>query len=131
MNKEAIDALIAKTPKLAGARAKLEAMAPGNYCLHRSWGFGKIVDFDEAAAKIIIDFEEGKTGHAMAVAFCVDKLDVLKPNRCAGAFPHRAGRDRGDDQEAAGRILICDILATERRSRAMMASEIERVLSLV
>ncbi|MGB0259634.1 MAG: hypothetical protein ACPGES_13370, partial [Coraliomargarita sp.] len=45
MNKEAIDTLIANNPKLAGARAKLEAMAPGNYCLHRSWGFGKIVDF--------------------------------------------------------------------------------------
>lgn len=56
MNTEAIDALIANNPKLIGARAKLEAMAQGNYCLHRSWGFGKIVDFDEAAAKIIIDF---------------------------------------------------------------------------
>ena len=62
MNKEAIDALIEKNPKLVSARAKLEAMAPGNYCLHRSWGFGKIVDYDPVAAKIIIDFEEGKKG---------------------------------------------------------------------
>ena len=80
MNKEAIDALIEKNPKLVSARAKLEAMAAGNYCLHRSWGFGKIVDYDAVEAKIIIDFEEGKQGHAMAPAFCVDKLDVLKPN---------------------------------------------------
>ena len=70
MNKEAIDALIEKNPKLVSARAKLEAMSAGNYCLHRSWGFGKIVDYDEANDRIIIDFEDGKDGHSMAPAFC-------------------------------------------------------------
>ncbi|MEM7792280.1 MAG: transcription elongation factor GreAB, partial [Verrucomicrobiota bacterium] len=80
MNKEAIDALIEKNPKLAPARDKLETMTPGNYCLHRSWGFGKIVDYDEAQDRLIIDFEGGKDGHAMAPAFCVDKLEVLLPN---------------------------------------------------
>ena len=69
MNKEAIDALIEQSPKLGAHRAKLESMAPGNYCLHRSWGFGKIVDYDETESKLIIDFEEGKTGHPMAAAF--------------------------------------------------------------
>lgn len=129
MNKEAIDTLIANNPKLAGARAKLEAMAPGNYCLHRSWGFGKIVDFDEATAKIIIDFEEGKQGHAMAVAFCVDKLDVLKPNDVLV-------RSRTEPDVIEELIkkqpadLICDILATDEE-QAMMASEIERVLARV
>ena len=48
MNKEAIDALIEKNPKLLSHRAKLETMVPGNYCLHRSWGFGKIVDYNAA-----------------------------------------------------------------------------------
>ena len=80
MNKEVIDALIEKNPKLSSSREKLEAMAPGNYCLHHSWGFGKIVDYDATEGKIIIDFEEGKKGHAMAPAFCVDKLEVLKPD---------------------------------------------------
>ena len=53
MNKEVIDTLIEKNPKLSSAREKLEVMAPGNYCLHRSWGFGKIVDYDPAEAKIL------------------------------------------------------------------------------
>ena len=46
---------------------------------HRSWGFGKIVDYNEVDDRLIIDFEDGKQGHAMAPAFCVDKLDILKP----------------------------------------------------
>lgn len=129
MNEEAIKALIAKTPKLAGHRAKLESMAPGNYCLHRSWGFGKIVDFDETEYKIIIDFEEGKTGHAMAAAFCVDKLDILKPDDVLV-------RSRTEPEVIENLIkkqpadLICDILATDEE-QAMMASEIERTLARV
>lgn len=130
MNTEAIDALIANNPKLIGARAKLEAMAPGNYCLHRSWGFGKIVDFDEAAAKIIIDFEDdGKTGHAMGIAFCVDKLDVLKSNDILV-------RSRTEPEVVEAMIkkqpadLICEILAGAEE-QTMMASEIERVLARV
>ena len=72
MNSAAIDALIEKNPKLIPHRAKLEVMVPGNYCLHRAWGFGKIIDYKEAEDRLIIDFEEGKVGHAMAPAFCVD-----------------------------------------------------------
>lgn len=129
MNKEVIDTLIAKNPKLASARAKLEAMAPGNYCLHRSWGFGKIVDFNEAETKIIIDFEEGKKGHAMAVTFCVDKLDILKPNdmlvrsRTEPAVVEEMIKKQPTD-------LIAQILETDPEN-AMMASEIERILARV
>ena len=130
MNTEAIDALIANNPKLIGPREKLEAMAPGNYCLHRSWGFGKIVGFDEAAAKIIIDFEdEDKTGHAMGIAFCVDKLDVLRANDVLV-------RSRTEPEVVETMIkkqpadLICDILAGAEE-QTMMASEIERTLARV
>ena len=130
MNTEAIDALIANNPKLIGSREKLEAMAPGNYCLHRSWGFGKIVGFDEAAAKIIIDFEdEDKTGHAMGIVFCVDKLDVLRANDVLV-------RSRTEPEVVETMIkkqpadLICDILAGAEE-QTMMASEIERTLARV
>lgn len=129
MNKEAIDALIEKEPKLAAARPKLEAMTPGSYCLHRSWGFGKIVDYDEAGGRLVIDFEDGKEGHAMAPAFCVDKLDVLKPDDILV-------RSRTEPETVNEMIkkrpvdLICEILATSE-DKAMMASEIERILSRV
>ncbi|HTQ29976.1 MAG TPA: transcription elongation factor GreAB, partial [Opitutaceae bacterium] len=78
MNSEAISALIAKTPALKSAKSKLEAMEPDAYVIHRSWGFGKIKSYDEAAQKLVIDFE-GKKGHAMDPAFCVTTLEVLSP----------------------------------------------------
>ncbi|GAB5558645.1 MAG: hypothetical protein SynsKO_02920 [Synoicihabitans sp.] len=79
MNLEAVSALIAKKPTLKAAADKLEAMEPGTYVVHRSWGFGQIKSYDEAAERLIIDFED-KPGHAMDPAFCVGTMDVLAPN---------------------------------------------------
>lgn len=77
MNEEAIEELVAGNPKLKSAREELALMEAGTYCVHRSWGFGKIVDYDETEKRLIIDFEEGKKGHSMDPAFCVGKLEVL------------------------------------------------------
>lgn len=129
MNKEAIDALIDKNPKLAPHRAVLESMVPGNYCLHRSWGFGKIVDYNEADDRLIIDFEDGKQGHAMAPAFCVDKLDILKPNDILV----RSRTEPDVTQEMIKKQpadLICEIISANE-NQAMMSSEIERLLARV
>ena len=77
MNSESIERLISKNPKLRAKRQKLEQMRDGAYCMHGSWGFGRIVSYDDAAKKLVIDFE-GKPGHKMDPAFCVDKLEVLE-----------------------------------------------------
>lgn len=129
MNSAAIDALIEKTPNLATHRAKLETMEPGNYCLHRAWGFGKIVDYDEELDRLIIDFEDGKKGHAMAPAFCVDKLDILMPEDLL--VRSRTEPDVINEMiKKQPADLICEILrATE--DRAMITSELERTLSRV
>ncbi len=79
MHSEAVSALIAKNPSLKGAKAKLEAMVPGAYCIHRSWGFGQIKSFDEATGRLTIDFAT-KKGHAMDPAFCITTMDVLPAN---------------------------------------------------
>jgi transcription elongation GreA/GreB family factor len=76
MNSEAVSALIAKSPSLKAAKPKLEAMEPGAYVVHRSWGFGQIKSYDEAAQRLIIDFKE-KKGHAMDPAFCISTMEVL------------------------------------------------------
>jgi transcription elongation factor GreA len=129
MNSAAIDALIEKNPKLASHRATLETMVPGNYCLHRSWGFGKIVDYDESQDRLIIDFEDGKQGHAMAPAFCVDKLDILLPDDIL--VRSRTEPDLINEMiKKQPADLICEILkATE--NQAMTTSELERSLSRV
>ncbi len=79
MNLEAVSALIAKKPNLKDAADKLEAMEPGTYVVHRSWGFGQIQSYDEAAERLVIDFED-KPGHRMDPAFCVGTMDVLAAN---------------------------------------------------
>ncbi len=78
MNSEAISATISKHPALKASKAKLEAMEPGAYVVHRSWGFGQIKDYDESDHKLVIDFK-GKKGHRMDPAFCVGSMDVLSP----------------------------------------------------
>jgi transcription elongation factor GreA len=104
-------------------------MVPGNYCLHRAWGFGKIVDYDEAQDRLIIDFEDGKEGHAMAPAFCVDKLDILKPDDIL--VRSRTEPDVINEMiKKQPADLICEILqATE--DQAMATSELERALARV
>lgn len=76
MNSEAVSALLAKTPSLKPAKAKLEAMEPGAYVVHRSWGFGQIKSYDDASHKLLIDFKD-KKNHPMDPAFCVNTMDVL------------------------------------------------------
>lgn len=78
MNSEAVSALIAKNPSLKTAKAKLEAMSPGAYVMHKSWGFGQIRKYDEAAQKLLIDFK-GKKSHAMDPSFCVNTMEILSP----------------------------------------------------
>ena len=79
MNSEAVSALLAKNPALKASKPKLEAMKPGAYVVHRSWGFGQIKSFDDTTLRLTIDFK-GKKSHAMDPAFCVGTMDVLPDN---------------------------------------------------
>ena len=104
-------------------------MQVGRYCLHRSWGFGKIVDYDTVAGRLIINFEDGKEGQAMAPAFCVDKLEVLDDQDVLV-------RSRTEAELIAEMIskrpadFMCEMLATSD-SQAMSTAEIERALARV
>ena len=58
---------------------KLKQLAPGTYCLHRSWGFGKIKEWDTAHESVIIDFKT-KAGHVMQYAYAAESLTPLAPD---------------------------------------------------
>lgn len=127
MNKEAIDLLIQKTPRLKRARAKLESMQPGAYVMHRAWGFGQIQSYDERENRLIIDFENGKDGHPMDPAFCVDKLEVLKEDDVL--VRARSGeKDVEEMVKARPTDLIADILSRAPNQEAT-ALELETILS--
>jgi transcription elongation GreA/GreB family factor len=78
MNVEIIDQLIVTDPSLESSRQALEAMTEGAYCIHRSWGLGKISGFDQERKMLLIDFEDDeRKSHAMDPVFCLDKIEVL------------------------------------------------------
>jgi len=55
---------------------KLKLLGPGTYCIHRSWGFGKIKDWDSVHESVIIDFKS-KHGHVMQFAYAAESLTAL------------------------------------------------------
>lgn len=105
MKAETIELLIKKSPKLRSKREKLEAMKDGAYCMHGSWGFGKIVGFDDESQKLVIDFE-GKPGHKMDPAFCVDKLEILDPE--SFIVRYRTEKDKLEEEmkKAPGEFVV-------------------------
>ncbi|MEZ5328727.1 MAG: GreA/GreB family elongation factor [Verrucomicrobiales bacterium] len=50
----------------------------GSFCVHRSWGPGKIVEWDLLGDSMTIDFD-GRPGHAMKLEFAAKFLEVI-PN---------------------------------------------------
>lgn len=54
----------------------LEKLTPGSYCQHKSWGFGKIAEWQLLTGQIIIDFD-GKKGHVMQPLYAVQSLLVI------------------------------------------------------
>jgi transcription elongation GreA/GreB family factor len=72
--------------KLAAA-GKIKAMhietlahlAEHGYCLHRSWGFGKIRMVDTVFARFTIDFQN-KPGHMMDLSFAAESLKAIDSN---------------------------------------------------
>ena len=58
---------------------KLDKLEPGTACSHKSWGVGRIAEWDLLGDRVLIDFE-GKPGHPMKLAFAADSLTALAPD---------------------------------------------------
>jgi transcription elongation GreA/GreB family factor len=54
----------------------LKKLGPGAYCVHRSWGFGKVTSFDAIMGKFQIDFR-GRPGHSMEARYAAESLEIL------------------------------------------------------
>jgi transcription elongation GreA/GreB family factor len=83
----------------AALAEKLKKLAPGTYCIHRSWGFGRIKDWDLNAESVIIDFKS-KAGHLMQFAYAAESLTPLAPDHVsvqkaedAAAFKKKTAED--------------------------------------
>ena len=60
------------------AAQQLEQLKPGNFCLHKSWGFGRVADWNLLLNQIVIDFA-GKKAHPMQAQYAADNLTAIPP----------------------------------------------------
>jgi transcription elongation GreA/GreB family factor len=63
-----------RIPKPVGER--LSQLAPGKFCVHKSFGAGKVIDWDLPAKKVTIDFEKS-TGQVMELQFAFQKTEPI------------------------------------------------------
>ena len=57
----------------------LTVLAQGGYCVHKSWGFGRITTVDTVFAQFLIDFPN-KPGHKMELGFAAESLKAVAPD---------------------------------------------------
>ena len=57
----------------------LVALTNSGFCMHRSWGFGRIKSVDPVFAKFTIDFPS-KTDHTMDLDFAAESLKPIAPD---------------------------------------------------
>src|SRR5438270_4141130 len=60
----------------AKAAEKLDALKPRTFCLHKSWGFGRVAAWNLLLNQIVIDFT-GKKGHGMQLQYAAENLTVI------------------------------------------------------
>src|SRR2546423_14683443 len=58
------------------AAEKLNSLKPGAFCLHKSWGFGRIAEWNLLLNQILIDFP-GKKGHPMQLEYAAENLTLI------------------------------------------------------
>lgn len=73
-----LDKLVSSGKLPAAAAEKLSALEPGVFCLHPSWGPGKVAEWKLADSAFVIDFE-GKAGHELKLEFAAKSLTPLAP----------------------------------------------------
>src|SRR6266849_10447293 len=60
------------------AAENLDQLKPRAFCLHKSWGFGRVAEWNLLLNQIVIDFT-GKKSHPMQLQYAADNLTVISP----------------------------------------------------
>src|SRR5437899_3891656 len=68
---------IASAGKIEGRHVEaLLQLTTSGFCMHKSWGFGRIKTVDTVFARFTIDFPS-KAGHTMDLAFAAESLKAI------------------------------------------------------
>ena len=90
------------------AAEQLNALKPRAFCLHKSWGFGRVAEWNLLLNQILIDFT-GKKGHGMQLQYAAENLIVIPPGHfLAGKASDLAGIKKlaKDDPVAVVRNIL-------------------------
>jgi transcription elongation factor GreA len=71
-----IEKLVEAGKLTSKAAEKLDALRPGTFCLHKSWGFGRVAEWNLLLNQILIDFA-GKKAHPMQLQYAAENLTVI------------------------------------------------------
>ena len=73
-----LEKLVESGKLTAKAAEQLEQLRPGSFCLHKSWGFGQVAEWNLLFNQIIIDFKT-KPKHSMQLAYAAENLIPIPP----------------------------------------------------
>ena len=71
-----LEKLVESGKLTAKAADQLEKLKPGAYCLHKSWGFGRVAEWNLLLNQIVIDFT-GKKAHPMQLQYAAENLTPI------------------------------------------------------
>jgi len=115
---------LAAAGKIEGRHVEpLTKLATGGFCMHRSWGFGRIKTVDTVFARFTIDFP-GKPGHTMDLAFAAESL---KPISKEHILARKTADLEGLRQLAAHHLDLIKVVLNSYAGRAT-ADQIQQVL---
>jgi len=80
------------------AAEQLQKLQPGTFCLHKSWGFGRIREWNLLLNQIVIDFASKKS-HPMQAQYAAENLTPLAPQH----FLVRKATDIGTIKNLVGK----------------------------
>jgi len=92
-----LEKLVESGKLTARGAEQLEKLKPGTFCLHKSWGFGRVAEWNLLLNQIVIDFA-GKKSHPMQIQYAAENLTPLAPDH----FLARKANDLASIKKFAG-----------------------------
>ena len=109
----------------AAVGERLTQIAPGSFCLHKSWGSGKVISWDLFAGKVTIDFER-ESGRVMGLKLALEKTEALDSDDFRAHKIEQTEELRALAQSAPAEVVIRTL---QSHGGSMKPDQIDRQLS--
>lgn len=104
---------------------KLSKLEAGAFVMHKSWGAGKVAEWDLLGDRLVVDFED-KAGHPLKLSFAIGSLDLLPPD---SLLARRVGDLAGLKAMAKEKPADLVELALKSHGNTMSLDSLEGLLS--